>query len=140
MWRNCLLVFVVACLANVACDRWEEAKPGQINSPAPREPSAAANKQNTSEYDLARLQSDYDAAKAKLESDPGAKSKFVEAAVRYADALNYGPGDPRHKYPAALAIYEEVLKVEPENEAAKSGRKIILDVYKSMGMEPRKIE
>jgi lipoprotein-anchoring transpeptidase ErfK/SrfK len=40
---------------------------------------------------------------------------------------------PREKYPNALAIFRNALKIDPDNVLAKDGVKLIEDVYASMG-------
>ena len=40
---------------------------------------------------------------------------------------------PREKYPKALAMFRNALKIDPGNALAKDGVKVIEDVYKSMG-------
>lgn len=140
MWRVSIPFLFISTTFGLACDRWEDAQPGRMNPPVSRESPPAKNSSENAEYDLAKLESEFKGAKARFEADPTAKTQYVEATVRFADALNYGPGDPKQKYPAALALYEQVLEIAPENEAARKGRQIILDVYKSMGMEPRKLE
>lgn len=40
---------------------------------------------------------------------------------------------PREKYPTALAMFRDALKIDPDNALAKDGVTLIEDVYKSMG-------
>ncbi len=40
---------------------------------------------------------------------------------------------PKEKYPKALAMFRNALKIDPDNALAKDGVRLIEDVYKSMG-------
>ena len=40
---------------------------------------------------------------------------------------------PKEKYPKALAMFRNALKIDPDNALAKDGVTLIEDVYKSMG-------
>jgi len=40
---------------------------------------------------------------------------------------------PREKYPKALAMFRNALKIDPDNALAKDGVNLIEDVYRSMG-------
>lgn len=62
------------------------------------------------------------------------KQKYVSTALAYANAIMRATClPPKSKYPVALAIYREVLKIEPKNIQAKESRDLIISVYKSMG-------
>ncbi len=37
------------------------------------------------------------------------------------------------KYPRALRLYREALKLDPNNKEAKANKKMIEDIYRSMG-------
>ncbi|RYG26306.1 hypothetical protein EON82_03915 [bacterium] len=86
---------------------------------------------------LAKLQTAYATAKKALAAKPKDKkvrAAFVVAADRYATAMMVESTlPPRMRYPGALRIYREVLKVDPKNVEAKNNSKMIVDVYKSMG-------
>lgn len=40
---------------------------------------------------------------------------------------------PRDKYPKALAMFRDALKIDPDNALAKKSITLIEDIYKSMG-------
>ena len=40
---------------------------------------------------------------------------------------------PREKYPKALEMFRNALKIDPDNALAKDGVNLIEDVYRSMG-------
>jgi hypothetical protein len=92
---------------------------------------AGANKQ------LVKFQTAYTTAKKALSTKPKDKkvrAAFVVAADRYATAMMVESTlPPRLRYPGALRIYREVLKVDPKNTEALNNSKMIVDVYKSMG-------
>jgi hypothetical protein len=85
---------------------------------------------------LAAFEKEYLHAKALMKShpnDPGARSFFVRAGDRFATAtMTSNVLAPRVKYPKALRLYREVLKVDPHNREAMANAKLIEDVYRSM--------
>jgi hypothetical protein len=85
------------------------------------------------------LQVAYQEAATKYEStnDEATKSAYVNATVSYATAVMTGPGNPE-KYRKSLKLFDEALRLDPDNEEAKVNRQLILDIYKSMGKEPPK--
>lgn len=132
--RTFLLLIVLAFL--VSCDSWQDAAPGKIDTPGKAHSEATAtNETQRPNADVATLEKVYLEKKQKFEADANARTEFVEAAIAYADALNFGPGVPSEKYPKALAVYEEVLAVDASNRQALQGRRIIIEVYESMGKE-----
>jgi tetratricopeptide (TPR) repeat protein len=40
---------------------------------------------------------------------------------------------PKEKYPKALALFREALKVDPKNKVALENKNMIEQIYKSMG-------
>lgn len=98
-------------------------------------PSAFA--QTASDKQLVKFKVAYTTAKKALTAKPKdkkARSAFVMAADRYATAMMVESTlAPRLRYPGALRIYREVLKVDPKNAEALNNSKMIVDVYKSMG-------
>jgi len=51
-----------------------------------------------------------------------------------AQKIMLDPGlPPREKYPKALGIFRNALKIDPGNALAQDGVKLIEDVYKRMG-------
>ncbi len=86
---------------------------------------------------LARLEKEHSHAKtlfSKSPKDPKARAKYVAASNRLAyasmQALSLGP---KVKYPKALRLYRDVLKVDPKNSDAIRWKKQIEDIYRSMG-------
>ena len=93
--------------------------------------------QKPADKQLVKFQAAYTTAKKALVAKPKDKTvraKFVAAADRYATAMMVESTlPPRLRYPGALRIYREVLKVDPKNAEARNNSKMIVDVYKSMG-------
>ena len=128
-------VFVCAALAGCGdssqtqVDSQVKAPPASVDEkPAPR-PKA----------DLATLEKNSIAAREALAKNPkdkallklAADTIYQEAeAAMYADELS-----PKEKYPRALKLYEEVVKLDPENKMAKESIDTIVSIYKSMGRE-----
>jgi len=87
--------------------------------------------------DLAALEKDMEAAKGafdKASGDAAAKKAYVDATVKLATETMLDPDLlPKDKYPKALKLYREALKVDPANEEAKVNSQQIIDIYKSMG-------
>jgi tetratricopeptide (TPR) repeat protein len=86
---------------------------------------------------LDKLEKHYLAAKAS-----GAKAKagtpkfkaYVEATVAYGNLVMTSPAlTPKEKYPKALALFREALKVDPKNKVALENKNMIEQIYKSMG-------
>lgn len=86
---------------------------------------------------LASLRKAYESAKKSLSAKPKDKKlqqAFVVAGDRYALATMMAPSlSPKVKYPGALRLYREVLKVDPKNREAANNSKMIIDIYKQMG-------
>ena len=85
---------------------------------------------------LKDFQTAYEKAKKSLAAHPkstSARHEFVVSTDRLATAtmtsLVLGPKD---KYPKALRLYREALKIDPKNREASSNAKLIEDVYRSM--------
>jgi hypothetical protein len=76
------------------------------------------------------------AAKAmEAEATDATKKAFVETSMELANYLTFdAPLAPREKYRPALKLYNKVLEIEPDNEKAKETKKVIEDIYASMGM------
>jgi tetratricopeptide (TPR) repeat protein len=86
---------------------------------------------------LAALEKAYVQAKtayAKNPKDGAAKKKLVACATTYADTVLVSPAlKPTDKYPKALSLYREILRLDPKNKNAASNRDLIESIYKSMG-------
>jgi hypothetical protein len=94
-------------------------------------PATAADKKQ-----MVELEGAYKAAKASLAHhpmDPTAKKTFAVATDRYATAMMTTQTlTPHQRYPGALRLYREVLKVDPKNKEASNNAAMIISVYKSM--------
>lgn len=99
-----------------------------------------AGKQLTpEEAKLERLKKGYVAAKAKYTKQPknaNLKRNYVEATVAYGNAMMTSPAlSAKVKYPGALRLYREALKLDPKHKVALANKKTIEDIYKGMGRE-----
>jgi len=85
---------------------------------------------------LTKLEKAYKAAKnalAKTPNSPRAKKDFATIGAAYGHESMISPVlAPRVKYPQALRIYREVLKVDPYQETAKSESELIIRIYHDM--------
>ena len=80
--------------------------------------------------DLAEAKAAYD----KNPSDAAAKKAYTDAMFQNAEYYMYtSPAPPNQKYPKALALYRQVLKLEPDNVRAKESAEIIEGIYRQMG-------
>jgi len=76
------------------------------------------------------------AAYTKKPKDAKVKKAYVEATVKLGTATMVSPAlPPKEKYRGALKWYREALKVDPKNKEASNNKKMIEDIYKSMGRE-----
>jgi hypothetical protein len=86
---------------------------------------------------LTKLERAYKAAKSALAKAPNsakAKKDFTTIGAAYGHESMVSPVlTPRVKYPQALHIYREVLKVDPNQKTAKSESELIISIYKQMG-------
>lgn len=120
------------------------AKPAaQSGETAQQAPPSTAAPEKSEELDkqememLAGLDRAYEAAKKAYEaktSDAKLKTAYIDATMKLANATLVSPPlAPREKYPKSLSLYREVLKVDAKNTEAASNKKMIEDIYKSMG-------
>lgn len=66
-----------------------------------------------------------------------AKSGLEEAALHYGEvAVNSPTLRPGEKYPLSLALFRQVLEINPQNETAREWENTILSIYESMGKSP----
>lgn len=88
---------------------------------------------------LAKLEATYKAKKAvyvKKPKDSNARKQYVNATVSFGTAtMKAASLPPRVKYVGALRLYREALKLDPKNAEALRNKKVIEDIYKSMGRE-----
>ncbi|HRF60855.1 MAG TPA: hypothetical protein PLH94_13195 [Fimbriimonadaceae bacterium] len=91
----------------------------------------------TEKAKLAGLEKTYTAAKAKFTKsakDAKVKKTYLDAANALADAtMRSAALSSKEKYPKALRLFREVLKVDPANKMAMENRDMIEGIYKSMG-------
>lgn len=104
-----------------------------------QEPAEAEVVQGTpeiSDANLEDLQEAYNEAKAAYEADEAESEGYIASAVEYGMAVMYSDLlPPRTKYPLSLAVFKEVLVVDPENGEAAEASQTIVDIYGSMGRE-----
>jgi len=85
---------------------------------------------------LAQCAAAYKVAKALLAKSPKSKAsqtRFIVATDRLATATMFSNVlTPHMKYPQALHLYREVLKVDPNNNEARTNSRMIISVYQSM--------
>ncbi len=86
---------------------------------------------------LQKLDSAYRSAKNAWKKSPSsvpAKKKYIDATVKYGTAVMNSPAlTPKDKYPRALNLYREALKIDPKNKEALENKKLIEDIYRQMG-------
>jgi hypothetical protein len=103
--------------------------------------SAQAPPQNADKLQLSRLQSGYLSAKIAFKKSHNAKTKKrlivvtdqLATATMTSDSL-----DARSRYPHALALYQQVLVLDPSNSEAKNNAELIDSVYHGMIASARK--
>jgi tetratricopeptide (TPR) repeat protein len=102
-----------------------ESKPGAGTSEASENAPAAPLDAKVAEAKAA-----YD----KKPGDAGLKKELVEATFQNAQFYMYkSPLPPNQKYPKALALYRQVVALDPDHAQAKDAIKIIEDIYASLG-------
>lgn len=86
---------------------------------------------------LTRLERQYTAAKSAYTKQPRnaeLKKRYVAATVALGTATMNSPIlAPKEKYPKALRLYREALKIDPKNKEARENHDVIVHIYKSMG-------
>lgn len=86
---------------------------------------------------LTALTQTYTSAKASFKKKPKdakVKKSYVTATVALGTAtMNAGSLRPQVKYSGALRLYREALAVDPKNKEALANKKMIEDIYQSMG-------
>lgn len=66
-------------------------------------------------------------------NDGAVKAAYADAVFQNAQFYMYSsPLPPNQKYPKALAMYREVLRLDPSNEAAKQSIETIEAIYRSL--------
>lgn len=110
-----------------------------VNASSSQDNAALSQEKTPSEENIAVLEKSYEEAKKEWSVSPNDKEKrkkYVEATVAYANKVMYGPGNPKEKYPKALRLYEEALKIDSSHREAKANRDMILSIYRQMGRKP----
>jgi hypothetical protein len=86
---------------------------------------------------LKRLEARVEMAEAQAAKAPGSKGLALVARqlrmVLGYRVMNAGSLAPREKYPQALRHFGMVLKASPNHKEAAAHKKLIEDIYKSMG-------
>ncbi len=89
---------------------------------------------------LAKLAKNSQAARAAMEraTEKAKVAKLKKAAadaiMKEADVVLVTPAlGPKEKYPKALRLYREVVRLDPKNAGAKEAIKTIESIYKQMG-------
>lgn len=86
---------------------------------------------------MKKAEANYKASKAAYEkkpSDPKLKDAYVKATNEYANSIMMNSAyTPVEKYPPALRLYREVLKVDPKNAEARRWIETIESIYRSLG-------
>ena len=76
-----------------------------------------------------------EAAYKQQPGDAALKAKLVAAKYDYASKLMEDSNvPPMRKYRPALKQFNEVLKLDPGHQGAAEKKKLIEDIYRSMGM------
>jgi cytochrome c-type biogenesis protein CcmH/NrfG len=102
---------------------------GEHPRPDTPDASASAPSQPLDEK-VAQLQADL----AKKPNDAALKKQLADATFDNAQFYMYkSPLPPNQKYPKALSLYRQVVKLDPSNDAAKQSIDMIESIYRSMG-------
>jgi len=85
---------------------------------------------------LAAMEKAYNSAKTAMAHHPkdaAARKAYIVATDRYATySMTTEVLTPHQRYPLALRLYREVLKIDPTNHEASNNSEMIISVYKSM--------
>ena len=90
----------------------------------------------TKKAEMTKLEATYKRAKAAGEkAKPGTPKQkaYIDATVAYGNCVLVSPLlTPKDKYPKALSLYREALKLDPKNKVALENKNMIEQIYKSM--------
>jgi tetratricopeptide (TPR) repeat protein len=128
--RNSLLMVAVGLGFILGC----QGEPPAINEEASAQPPKEQVKTET--MDLASLEASFKQAEKAFKENPAdnaAKEKYIAASNSLAFVIMGSDEPPNKKYPKALAMYREVLKLDPENREAKKWVEDIEAIYESLG-------
>lgn len=136
------LLFAVMTAAALAQPAGHQALPGTSpKKPTGKFPAVKDTPEVKAEKaKLAKLAANSKAARNAYEKNAGKPTagKFKKAAadtiMKEADAVLVSPAmGPKDKYPKALGLYREVVKLDPKNKEAQDAIKTIVSIYKQMG-------
>ena len=86
--------------------------------------------------EMTKLEAAYKRAKVAGEkAKPGTPKQkaYIDATVAYGNCVLVSPLlKPKDKYPKALSLYREALKLDPKNKVALENKNMIEQIYKSM--------
>ncbi|MFQ3586223.1 MAG: hypothetical protein SNJ74_12585 [Fimbriimonadaceae bacterium] len=86
---------------------------------------------------LVQLEEEYRKAKTehtRAPRDAAKRKAYVDATMKLGmETMTALSMPPREKYPKALRLFREVLRVDPKNKEAAKWRDQIVDIYRSMG-------
>jgi tetratricopeptide (TPR) repeat protein len=107
--------------------------PGSAPGAMPDSPEARNNAPTQPLDDkVAQLQAAYD----KNPNDAAAKKQLADALYQNANYYMYNSSlGPKEKYPKALALYRQTLKLDPSNSGAQEAVGMIESIYRQMGRE-----
>lgn len=135
-WMIAVLIFaalLVGCQSGTTAEA-PKPEPGSVSAPYMQADPAEAKDEVA---ELKRLMAEEEKAKTAFEKNPkdeALKKKFVDSSVGlgllYTNAVSV---DRKEKYKLALQHLNQALKLDPENQDAKSMRDTIVNIYKSMG-------
>jgi hypothetical protein len=131
------IALVSACTAAPAPQPMNSPSQPTAPSTAPPVGSPAGSAGASANAPTAPLDDKVAEAKAAFDknpSDTAAKKAYTDAMFQNAEYYMYtSPAPPNQKYPKALALYRQVLKLEPDNVRAKESAEIIEGIYRQMG-------
>lgn len=81
------------------------------------------------------------AAKADYIKARDTKRNLAEASFKYGAIVVESPVlGPSEKYPLALALFRQTLKLEPNNADAAQWEETIIGIYAGLGKEPAEVD
>lgn len=99
--------------------------------------TASDQRRKAEEERMKKLEKAYTDAKSAFTRNPNnatLKKRYVDATVTFGTfTMNTFLFPPMQKYPRALRLYREALRHDPQNREALANKKMIEDIYRSMG-------
>lgn len=87
--------------------------------------------------ELTKAEANYKKAKAahtQKPKDTKLRKAYIDATVNFGTVTMNSPLlAPKEKYPRALRLYNEALKLDPKNKEATNNKQLIEQIYKQMG-------